>query len=360
MGTDVDIYRKQFALPPEFWGARMYPNPTRDQGDPNTQCFMVDGKPEFFSAHTGEDENGGVYMYSCTDFEDQVWEPHGTVCQLPAGGPWNCWAPCLASFSDLACIGGPYFIVVSLGKGHAKHKLHVFRASKPVGPYVLHSILETNDDFAIDAALYDEQNGGRMLGYSRNLYEGRVGTAIVLAQVSSDLMRVGRTVPLYRATSDRQVYEYNRVFDLATCGLDIPECYHQGDGSAVVDKWHTVEGISQRYRNRFGQNCWLCSGGRFGSDIEGLEYFTSLLVEQRPGKVVDVTLEYNHVVIPPRVGTQDAGHADWFWGPEDDPQVYLSYHERNRVPPGTTPPPRQACIAPMVENNEGWLYCLTL
>lgn len=334
---------------------RLFPGDI-DQGDPYL-VYGADGV--LYGFHT---QDGGVPGYMHTGgFQ---FAPLGNV--IADSDPRRAyWAPCLYYESCLAERDEyPNLLIASCSKRNAPHELHriqVYHSPSMGGLFEYRNPLTPNARFAIDPHVC----GRGRFAYSRNMVGGdRPGTGIVIVRANDDLTWIDSRRPLavLPPRMDCELYEEQREFPKAYGrSLRLPKRFWDADGGVYrVERWFTREGFAGPYVSSRGETFWFYAGGNYRTDSLSCMYFVGVLKEAEPfRRYEDLTLEYRHFLIKTDEdnGILDPGHGMNI--KIDDIDWFCCHYREERRPQGTAQLPRRAGLFRIMENENGWPYCLT-
>jgi hypothetical protein len=109
-----------------------------------------------------------------------------------------------------------------------------------------------DEPFSIDANPFlDPVSGRAYLFFSKDFFDGRVGTGIAGVELGPDLRPIGEPVGLLRASADWQIYKRNRLWY-----------------GRLWKAWHTVEGSSVTFHE--GRYWMFYSGGLWKGEDYGV------------------------------------------------------------------------------------------
>jgi beta-xylosidase len=159
------------------------------------------------------------------------------------------WAP------EVVARDGRYFMYYSAGGPEGQQQqIRVAVADGPMGPFLGDDTPVIPDEpFSIDAHPFrDPLDGKWYLFFAKDFFDEPTGTGIAVAELSADMTSiVGEPRPLFRAQSDWQIFERDRLW----YGKTWPT-------------WYCVEGPFVVYRN--GRYWMFYSGGRWESSNYGV------------------------------------------------------------------------------------------
>jgi GH43 family beta-xylosidase len=285
--------------------ARTYLNPVYAHDFPDP--FILKFAGEYWAYCTGFRRDGRCFgvMHS----RDLVnWrELNGALAPLPGEHPCY-WAP------EVVYENGQFLMYYSVGNEKLMH-LRVAVAEHPAGPFVDSGHKLTNEDFAIDAHVFIDEEGTRWLFYAIDFLSHQyIGTGTVRDRMIDSFTLAGEPQPVTRARYDWQVYDPARK-----------------EKGGV--RWHTVEGpFVLRRKNLYYQ---MFSGGNWQNLTYGVSYATSDRIARDDEweqiadgeRVLPILRTIPEQVIGP-------GHNSVVRGP-DNQQLFCVYHrwegERGRV-----------------------------
>jgi hypothetical protein len=323
---------------------RLYPEDA-DQGDPFPLVVPESARTEY-----------RYYVYVTTDVTSPkafpVYASNDLITWKRLGPtlvsdtvPRAYWAPCVHYVPGLA---RPFVMLYSRAVGvgeqaHVGHKIRRADSERPEGPFIDSGHELTPEvDFAIDPDIYRAPDGSLRMAYAMDfIADAPLGTGLVEVGISEDLTRV-LTPPtvLARATEDWHLFDGKRT---------LPWMKIQGvDWSTDTVKWNTLEGPVGGLVNPKGQRVYLYSGGCFFGF-----YAVGALIEEAPGKLVNVSRGGHNFVLGPQPerGLHGPGHCAWLKGP--DGQDYIMVHGRF----GSETAPRNAMLVELLWNEDGLPYC---
>ncbi len=255
------------------------------------------------------------------------------------------WAP---SVTYVPGLERPFVMLYSRAVGvgpeaHIGHSIRRADSERPEGPFIDSGhVLTPGVDFAIDPDVYRAPDGSLCMAYAIDFVEDApLGTGLVEVGVSEDLTRV-LTPPrlLARASEDWHVFDPQRKLPW----MKIPGV----DWSKDTVRWHTLEAPVGGLVNPRGQRVYLYSGGCFFGF-----YAVGALIEEAPGRLVNVTRDGRHFVIRPEPerGLHGPGHCAWMRAL--DGKDYLMVHGRF----GSASAPRNFMLAELRWDEQGLPYC---
>ncbi|MFC4427843.1 glycoside hydrolase family 43 protein [Deinococcus navajonensis] len=213
-----------------------------DFADP--MVLLVDGT--YYAYGTGLHGEAGVRAFECLSSPDlRQWTSHGGVLEPVSPERQDYWAP------EVARHGDTFYMYYSVGQGDKGHQLRVAAAPHPLGPFQdLGHSLTPDEPFAIDPHPFQAPDGSWWLFYARDdLTTDRPGTVLAVAPLH-DMVRMGPSQTILRASGDWQVYQRSRSMY-----------------GAVYD-WHTLEGPFVLWRE--GRFHLLYAGGAWTNESYGV------------------------------------------------------------------------------------------
>ncbi len=273
-----------------------YLNPVYDRSfaDP----FVLKHCGEYWAYCTGFWQDGRCFgMLRSSDLVH--WqELGGAMAPLPGDLPMY-WAP------EVSYHNGVFYLYYSVGT-ETLMEIRVATAEHPGGPFVDSGRRVTSEDFAIDAHVFEDEDGSRYLFYATDFLEhSHIGTGTVRDRLIDPYTLAGDPRPVTRARYDWQVYDPQRA-----------------EKGGV--RWHTIEGsFVLKHKGRYYQ---MFSGGNWQNVSYGVSYaLTSDLLSSDEWRqvadgeqVLPVIRTLPGVVIGP-------GHNSVVRGP-DNQQLFCVYH----------------------------------
>lgn len=234
-----------------------YQNPVWDGylADP----FVLRWQGEYYAYGTGSSigdvKTSRTRMFPVVHSRDlATWELLGGALELPPEylDGTACWAP------EVAERDGVFWMYYSASPpgGDETHRLRVARADHPAGPFRdVGKYLLPDEGFTIDAHPFrDPRDGQWYLFFSRDFFDGRVGTGTAVVPLADDMIAtLDKPRPVLRASSDWHIHARDRTIYGRTW-----------------DAWHTVEGAFVLERQ--GQYFCLYSGGAWHTENYGVSF----------------------------------------------------------------------------------------
>lgn len=208
----------------------------------------------------------GEYFAYCTDFwrdgrvfgvlrsRDLVsWtEIGGAMARLESDAPFY-WAP------EVTYSNGKFYLYYSVGN-ETLMELRVAVSDRPDGGFVDAGKRLTNEEFAIDAHVFTDDDGQNYLFYATDFLEHtHIGTGTVVDKMVDFFTLEGNPRPVTRARYDWQVYD--------------PQRKEKGGV-----RWHTVEGPF--ILKRKGVYYEMFSGGNWQNITYGVSFATACDIEE--------------------------------------------------------------------------------
>lgn len=220
----------------------MYLNPVYEHDFPDPFVFKFCG--EYWAISTGFWHDGGVF--GILHSRDLIhWKDRGSAIN-PRPFEQPCyWAP------EIFYDNGKFYLYYSVGN-EENMEIRVAVADHPAGKYVDTGYRLTNQQFAIDAHVFVDEDNSRWLFYATDFLEhSHIGTGTVRDRMLSPFELEGNPQPVSRALFDWQVYDPARA----------------SKGSV---RWHTVEGPF--ILKRKGVYYEMFSGGNWQNPSYGVSF----------------------------------------------------------------------------------------
>lgn len=219
-----------------------YVNPVHlaDCADP----FVLKFRGEYWCYTTGFRRDGKCFgIFHSRDLV--TWREVGGAMEPLPGGHTCYWAP------EVWCENGRFLLYYSVGN-EERMQIRVAVADSPTGPFVDSGHTLTSEEFAIDAHVFEDDDGTRWLFYAADfLTHSHIGTGTVRDRMLDPFTLEGRPQPVTRARYDWQVYDPQR----------------ESKGGV---RWHTVEGPFVLKRK--GKYYEMFSGGNWQQPTYGVSY----------------------------------------------------------------------------------------
>ena len=273
-----------------------YKNPVYPFSFPDPYVLKHNG--EFFAYCTGHWSDGLVF--GVLQSHDLIeWSPvGGAMTPLDNSAPFY-WAP------EITYDNGTFYLYYSVGNETLMH-LRVAVSDRPDGGFEDTGHQLTFQDFAIDAHVFQDDDGSKYLFYATDFLDhSHIGTGIVVDRMIDWYTLAGEPRPVARAKYDWQVYDPARK-----------------EKGGV--RWHTVEGPFVLKRK--GTYFMMFSGGNWQNPTYGVSYATSDRIlkdgewdQYCDGeKLLPILRTYPEKLIGP-------GHNSVVRGP-DNRELYCVYH----------------------------------
>jgi GH43 family beta-xylosidase len=274
----------------------MYLNPLYNQSCPDP--FVLKFCSNYYCYATGWAPDGRVFEILLS--KDLIhWQSLGGAMEALPGDLPEYWAP------EVLYSNGRFFLYYSVGDG-VQMKLRAAISPDPQGPFHDSGLLLTQDDFAIDAHIFEDDDGARYMFYAKDFLDHtHIGTGTVMDKMLDELTLEGNPRPVSLPCFDWQVFDPNRI-----------------EKGGV--RWHTIEGpFVLKYKGRYYQ---MFSGGNWKNLSYGVSYAVAKNIDSQQEWT---QLEHNDnlplvlATIPDKV--IGPGHNSVVRGP-DNRQLYCIYH----------------------------------
>lgn len=184
--------------------------------------------------------------------------------------------------------------------------LRVATANHPAGPFVDSGKQLTREKFAIDAHVFEDDDGARYLFYAADFLDrDRVGTGTVMDRLVDPFTLAGEPSPVSLAAYDWQIFDPRRA--------------EKGNV-----RWHTIEGsFTLKRKGRYYQ---MFSGGNYQNPSYGVAYAVTGDIQSGEAwqQVIDGETTFPILrTVPGKVN--GPGHNSVAVGP-DNRQLYCVYH----------------------------------
>lgn len=276
---------------------RTYLNPIYALSFPDP--FVLKHRGEYWAYCSGFTAGGGCF--GILRSPDLVhWEEMGAAMDPLAEGQPCYWAP------ETVLYDGRFYLYYSAGN-ETRMQIRVAVAGQPGGPFVDSGMVLTGEDFAIDAHVFQDEDGARYLFYATDFLDTeRIGTGIVADRLVDPLTLAGHPQPITRARYDWQIYDPQRI-----------------EKGGV--RWHTLEGpFVLKHGGRYYQ---MFSAGNWQNLSYGVSYATSERLDA-PGEweqCCDGERSLPVLRSLPDQGVIGPGHNSAVRGP-DNRQMWCVYH----------------------------------
>lgn len=219
-----------------------YQNPVCPRSFPDP--FVLKYRGDYYAYSTGHAPDGLVFQVLHS--EDLVnWCPlGGAMVPLDTGYPFY-WAP------EVTYHNGKFYLYYSVGNETLMH-IRVAVSDRPDGGFVDAGKRLTNEDFAIDAYVFRDDDGAWYMFYATDFLDyTHIGTGTVVDRMLDPFTLAGNPRPVTRAKYDWQVYD--------------PQRKEKGGV-----RWHTVEGPTVLKRK--GKYYEMFSGGNWHNVSYGVSF----------------------------------------------------------------------------------------
>lgn len=281
-----------------------YTNPVFAKSFPDP--FVLKFQDEYFAYCTGFAENGDVFGVMRS--RDLVtWEEVGGAMKPLRDSPPFYWAP------EVTYDNGKFYLYYSVGN-ETLMELRVAVSDHPDRDFVDASVRLTQEEFAIDAHVFIDDDGSKYLFYATDFLEHtHIGTGTVVDRMIDWYTLAGEPQPVTRAKYDWQVYD--------------PQRKEKGGV-----RWHTVEGPVVLKRK--GIYYEMFSGGNWKNMTYGVSFASSMKIDSPDEwnqfsdgeKVLPILRTIPDIVVGP-------GHNSVIRGPNNR-ELFCVYHrwtEQGRV-----------------------------
>lgn len=273
-----------------------YFNPVYQRDFPDPYILKYCG--QYWAYCTGIEADGRCFgVLHSTDLVEWTYLG-GALEALPGDHPCY-WAP------EVSYYNGQFYMYYSVGNEEFM-QIRVAVAAQPGGPFVDSGRTLTQQQFAIDAHVFTDEDGQRYLFYATDFLEhSHIGTGTVVDRLLDPFTPEGQPRPVVRARYAWQVYDPQRV-------------------SKGGVRWHTVEGpFILKHKGRYYE---MFSGGNWQNLTYGVSYALSetLTNPDEWRQVADGTTVLPILrTLPGQV--IGPGHNSVVRGP-DNRQLYCVYH----------------------------------
>lgn len=213
------------------------------------------------------------------------------------------WAP------EVWYENGVFLMYYSVGD-EDRMQIRVARSDHPAGPFVDCGVRLTSEEFAIDAHVFEDDDGSRWMFYATDfLTHQRIGTGTVCDRMIDAFTLAGQPRPVTRALFDWQIYDPHRI----------------NKGGV---RWHTVEGPFVLKRK--GLYYQMFSGGNWQNETYGVSYAIGENINAPSGVIDEWRQVADGEIIMPILRTIPGrvigpGHNSVVRGP-DNQQLFCVYH----------------------------------
>ncbi len=271
-----------------------YANPVWPHSFPDPFVFKFRG--EYWGYCTGFWTDGRCF--GVIRSRDLVhWEPMPGAMEPLPGGHTCYWAP------EVTYDNGRFYLYYSAGN-EERMEIRVAVSEHPAGPFVDSGRRLTSEPFAIDAHVFQDDDGSRHLFYATDFLDrSHIGTGTVRDRMLDLFTLAGEPVPVTLPRHDWHVYHPNR-----------PE-------KGYV-RWHTVEGpFVLKHEGLYYQ---MFSGGNWQNPTYGVGYAVTGSLE-KTGEWEQAPLPILRTIEGTVIGP---GHNSVVRGP-DNRQLFCVYHRWN-------------------------------
>jgi GH43 family beta-xylosidase len=225
---------------PEIFKNPVYPHSFPDP-------FVLKFRDEYFAYCTGAAADGNIF--SILHSRDLVnWSEVGSAMSPLDTRPPYYWAP------EVSYDNGKFYLYYSAGN-EILMEIRVAVSDRPEGPFVDAGVRLTNEEFAIDAHVFVDDDGKRYFFYATDFLEyAQIGTGTVVDRMLDWKTLEGHPRPVTRAKYDWQVYDPARK-----------------EKGGV--RWYTVEGPTVLKRK--GKYFEMFSGGNWKNKTYGVSFAVS-------------------------------------------------------------------------------------
>jgi len=220
-------------------------NPVFGESFPDPFVLKYNG--EYFAYCTGQADDGNVFGVLHSRNLVSWTKLGGAMTPLDPSPPFY-WAP------EVSYDNGKFYLYYSVGN-ETFMEIRVAVSDKPGGGFRDAGVRLTNEDFAIDAHVFIDDDRTKYLFYATDFLEhSHIGTGTVVDRMIDWFTLEGDPHPVTRAKFDWQVYDPARV-----------------EKGGV--RWHTVEGpaVLKRKRRYFE----MFSGGNWKNTTYGVSFATT-------------------------------------------------------------------------------------
>lgn len=226
----ADFFSKQYTNP-------VYPHPFPDP-------FVFKFRGEYYAFSTDYADDGKAFRVLRSRDLVSWTEIGGAMEKLDNDSPFY-WAP------EVVYHNGKFYLYYSVGN-ETLMEIRVAVSERPDGGFVDSGHRLTNEEFAIDAHVFTDDDGERYLFYATDfLAHTHIGTGTVVDKMLDFFTLEGNPRPVTRARYDWQVYHPNRA-----------------EKGGV--RWHTVEGATVLKRKRIYYE--MFSGGNWQNLTYGVSF----------------------------------------------------------------------------------------
>jgi GH43 family beta-xylosidase len=197
-----------------FGSAGLYSNPVYPDNFPDP--FVLKHRGEYYAYCTGIRPDGNVFGVLHSRDLTNWREIGGAMPPLERDAPFY-WAP------EVTYSNGKFYLYYSVGN-ETLMEIRVAVSDRPDGGFIDTGKRLTDEEFAIDAHIFTDEDGSLYFFYATDFLEHtHIGTGTVVDRMPDLLTPAGDARPVTRAKYDWQVYDPQRA-----------------EKGGV--RWHTVEG----------------------------------------------------------------------------------------------------------------------
>ncbi|MDI1240767.1 MAG: glycoside hydrolase family 43 protein [bacterium] len=273
-----------------------YTNPVFQRSFPDPFVLKFGGA--FYGYSTGFSSDGQLVFPVISSNDLINWENAGAAMEPIPSAPPLYWAP------EVTYANGRFYLYYSCGN-EIHMELRVAVSDRPDAGFVDSGVRLTNEQFAIDAHVFSDDDGEKYLFYATDFLEhSHIGTGTVVDRMLDWFHLEGNPRPVTRARYDWQVYDPRRA--------------EKGNV-----RWHTIEGPTVLKRK--GKYFQMFSGGNWKNESYGVGYAVSesLLNSEEWKQSIDGT------TILPMLRSVDEvlgpGHNSVVLGPNNR-ELFCVYH----------------------------------
>lgn len=273
-----------------------YLNPVYRRACPDP--FVLKFRGEYWCYCTGLWTDGNCFgVLASADLIH--WQDMGGAMPPLPGESQFYWAP------EVTYFNGHFYLYYSTGNEETM-QIRVAVADYPSGPFIDSGKRLTQEPFAIDAHLFEDDDGSRYLFYATNfLQHAFIGTGTMRDRFLDPFTLEGQPRPVTRARYDWQVYD--------------PHRHEKGDV-----RWHTVEGpFVLKHKGACYQ---MFSGGNWKNSSYGVSYAVGSPAQEAEWEQAADGVSILPILRSlPEQGVIGPGHNSVVRGP-DNRQLFCIYH----------------------------------
>ena len=216
--------------------------------EPSADPFVLAHAGAWWAFCTGLAPDGRAFPIFHSDDLVHWVRRAGAMTTLPEPVP-EYWAP------EVFLCAGVFHLYYSAGDGLNRMVVRVATAEAPEGPYEDRGVVLTREPFAIDAHVFEDEDGSRWLFYATDFPDApHAGTGIVRDRMLDPFRLEGDPRPVALPRYDWHVFD---------------PCRAEKGGL----RWHTVEGPFVLKRK--GRYYLMYSGGNWSNPSYGIGYATT-------------------------------------------------------------------------------------